>query len=408
MKILMATSSYPLFPGDGTAPFIEEIARRLAGRGHEIDIVLPAHPRLRGREIDSPGVRLHPFRYAPHPSLSVWGFAQSLQADVGFKWRTLAVTPFAAFATRRAFARAAAARRYDIAHAHWVIPNAALVAGIARRRGLPFVVSLHGSDIAVAERGPLFAAAARRAFQAAHCVTACSSDLKTRATALGAARDSTRVLPYGVDVEFFSPGGPGPDVRKRLGAGDGDVLVVAVGRLVEKKGFDKLIGAAAGLDHVSVAIMGDGDLEPELRARTRDSGARVFFAGRGSREDIRSALRAADVAVVPSVVDSRGNVDGLPNALLEAMAAGAPIIASQVGGIPDVARNGVEARLVPPGDVMALRVALAELRDDPTLRRRLGASARARAVQELTWPRLAAALEETYASARTLAESPRN
>ena len=71
MKVLMVTSSYPLFEGDGTAPFIEAIARSVAARGHQVDMILPAHPRLKRNE--EHGVRFFPFSYAPLPSLNVWG-----------------------------------------------------------------------------------------------------------------------------------------------------------------------------------------------------------------------------------------------------------------------------------------------------------------------------------------------
>jgi glycosyltransferase involved in cell wall biosynthesis len=89
-----------------------------------------------------------------------------------------------------------------------------------------------------------------------------------------------------------------------------------------------------------------------------------------------AALQAADVAAVPSVVDRAGNVDGLPNALLEALAAGRPVIASRVAGIPDVVTHGRDGLLVAPKDVAGLAAAVLRLRDDAALRARLGSAAR--------------------------------
>jgi glycosyltransferase involved in cell wall biosynthesis len=407
MRILMVTSSYPLFEGDGTAPFIEAIARGVAARGHEVDLILPAHPRF--TRPDEAGLRFFPFTYAPTSGLNVWGYAQSLNADRGFKWKTLAVAPFAALATRRAVRLRLASSSYDVVHAHWVVPAGVLASGPARAAETAFVVSLHGSDVFAAERNGLVGRAARRAFEAAGAVTACSSDLRDRAVTLGAAAERTRTVPYGVDAAFFGPAAsPSPDrrtaMRTRLGAKPSQTLVVAVGRLVEKKGFAHLIAAAGDAPDLHIAIVGDGDLESDLRARSLAARASVTLAGRFSRTQIRDALACADIAAVPSVIDSSGNVDGLPNSLLEAMAAGRAIVASRVAGIPDVVADGVEGVLVPQGDAAALRTALEALSKDRDRRERLGAAAVDRVNRDLTWDRVASTLEGCYVQAQTLAK----
>ena len=407
MKILMVTSSYPLFDGDGTAPFIEEIARGIVARGHRVDVVLPAHPKLR-REPET-GLRFFPFEYAPAPILSVWGYAQSLNADRGFRWKTLMVAPVAALATTRAVRRLLRLESYDAVHAHWVVPGGVLARRPAKSFARPFVISLHGSDVFAAERSRLVGRAAGRAFADAAAVTACSSDLRDRAIALGSIADRTRVVPYGVDVRFFGEGDPPSDsereaMRRRLGASPAQTLVVAVGRLVEKKGFTHLIEAVAGAPNLHVGLVGDGDLQRELESSAKASSASVTLAGRFSRSEIRDALRCADIVAVPSVVDSKGNVDGLPNALLEAMAAGKPIVASRVAGIPDVVTDGVEGVLVPPKSPEALRRALDHLVSNPSFASELGAAAARRVRRDLTWERVATTLEDCYVQAQALAK----
>lgn len=407
MKLLMVTSSYPLFDGDGTAPFIEEIARSVVARGHRVDIVLPAHPKL--RRADEPGLRFFPFSYAPHPSLNVWGYAQSMNADRGFKGKTLMVAPFAALATTREVRRRLESDSYDLVHAHWVVPGGVLSRRPAVAAGKPLVISLHGSDVFAAERSRLVGRAARRAFLAAGAVTACSSDLRDRAIALGARAGSTRTVPYGVDAAFFGSGGsladePRAAMRRRLGASASQTLVVGVGRLVEKKGFAHLIEAVGGGARLHVAIVGDGDLESHLEARARASQASVTLAGRFSRDETRDALQCADIVAVPSVVDSKGNVDGLPNVLLEAMAAGKAIVASRVAGIPDVVQDGVDGVLVPPGSASSIREALDRLAANADLRAELGEGAARRVARDLTWERVAATLEESYVQAQALAK----
>ncbi|HQZ18266.1 MAG TPA: glycosyltransferase family 4 protein, partial [Vicinamibacteria bacterium] len=153
-----------------------------------------------------------------------------------------------------------------------------------------------------------------------------------------------------------------------------------------------------------VAIVGDGDLQGELQARARESQASVTLAGRFSRTETRDALQCADIVAVPSVIDSKGNVDGLPNVLLEAMASGRAIVASRVAGIPDVVRDGVEGVLVPPADAGSVREALKRLAADGGLRAELGEGAARRVQRDLTWDRVAATLEESYVQAQALAK----
>jgi glycosyltransferase involved in cell wall biosynthesis len=197
-------------------------------------------------------------------------------------------------------------------------------------------------------------------------------------------------------------GGDAEAVRARLGAPPGAILVLALGRLVEKKGFAYLVDAAARVPGVHVALAGEGDLRTELAARTVTASAPVRLVGALDRDAVAAALAAADIVVVPSVVDRAGNVDGLPNVLLEAMAAGRAVIASRVAGIPDVVTDGVDGILVEEKDVAGLAAALARLAGDPALRQRLGAAARAMVARRLSWDQAARAFEESYAAAAAL------
>ena len=406
----MVTSSYPLFEGDGTAPFIEEIVRGVVARGHAVDVVLPTHPSLHRK--DEAGIRFFPFNYSPHRAFSVWGYAQSMNADRGFKWKTLLVAPFAALATRAAVSARLRAEQYDVVHAQWVIPGGALSRGPVVAHGRPFVISLHGSDVFAAERNRVVGRLARLAFEAAGAITACSSDLRVRAIMRGAPAGRTRTVPYGVDAGFFRQpersGEARRAMRTRLGADLHQTLVVGVGRLVEKKGFAHLIEAMTGMKEAHLALIGDGDLYADLRSLALARGASVTLAGRFSRHEVVDAFSCADIVAVPSVIDSRGNVDGLPNSLLEAMAGGKALIASRIAGIPDVVTDGVEGVLVPPGDPLALAAAIRSLASNPEMGARLGNAACLRASGDLTWERVAETLEECYVQAQTLAQRPRN
>ena len=245
---------------------------------------------------------------------------------------------------------------------------------------------------------------ARGALVAAARVTACSEDLRRRVIALGASAACARTVPYGVDVQAFGSAAAATDGfrRDRLGAPSASKLVLAVGRLVEKKGLGTLVEAAAGLGGTHVTIAGEGDLRARLAGQISVTAAPVTLAGGLDRKEVAAALALADVVAVPSVVDRAGNVDGLPNVLLEAMAAGRAVVASRVAGIPDVIVDGVNGLLVPPGDASALRAALGRLLGDEGLRAALGGAARETVVRRHGWEAAAGRFEECYAEAAAL------
>ena len=386
---------------------MEPIAKGIAARGHEVNIVAPWHPRWR-RAASEGNVHFHLFRYAPVPSLNVFGYAAALHADVRLRVSASAVAPCALAAGVRRARRVVRATRASIVHAHWVIPSGVIGAAAAQRR--PLVISLHGSDVFVAERHGLAGLAARAAFQRAAWVTACSHDLRSRAVRLGAPPDRTSVVPYGVDSERFKP-----DLHARragralLGLDDDIPLVLALGRLVEKKGFGYLIDAAALLTRdypaLRVVIVGEGDLDAALRARAATAGVadRVQLPGVVPQDAVPTLLAAADVAVVPSIHDEAGNVDGLPNTVLEIMASGTALVTTAAGGIGAVASDGHTARLVPERDPSALAEAIAGLFGQPSERADIGRRAREMVCREYSWARLSETFEGIYERVRASA-----
>jgi glycosyltransferase involved in cell wall biosynthesis len=181
--------------------------------------------------------------------------------------------------------------------------------------------------------------------------------------------------------------------------------VLALGRLVYKKGFSYLIDAAPAIlaahPEARIVIAGGGDLAGELTQQVAALGltGRVLLPGPVARDLVPLYFSGADVFALPSVVDQRGNVDGLPNALLEAMASGAAIVASDVAGVPLAVHDGENGLLVPQKTPGALAAAVIHLLDSPELRARYGAASRFRVEQDLNWEHVAEMFERLYASA---------
>jgi len=395
----MVTTSYPRFPGDSVGTFMEPIAKAIAARGHAVHLVAPWHPLVtRGAEED--GVRFHFYRYAPIRSLNVFGYAAAMRADVSMRGAAFVAAPLALAAGWREARRIARTYRATVMHGHWVVPGGVTAAAAAPH--LPLVVSLHGSDVYLAETFAPARAAARWAFRRAGMVTACSADLAARAVTLGADAARLVTVPYGVNVDRFRP-----DARVRaaeraeLGVGDSDPLVVAAGRLVRKKGFEYAVDAVASLPRVVLAIAGEGTLEGELRERARAQGVagRVKFLGNQTQDRVAGLFASADAILVPSVKDDSGNVDGLPNTVLEALASGVPLVTTRAGGIGSVVEDGRTALVVGERDAAAIAAAVARLLENPALAGRIGGAGRTLVEAQFGWGAAAARFDRAYTEA---------
>jgi glycosyltransferase involved in cell wall biosynthesis len=400
VNILSLTSSYPRYDGDPTAPFVESITRHVAALGHTMHVVLPENQAW-ARPASEGGVTFHSYRYSLRRSWTPWGYSESLERGVSVKPALFALAPVVALSAFRTASRLLARERFDLVHAHWVIPNGVIAALAARRSGLPIVVSLHGSDLAVSEKNAAFGRAARSAFARAAAVTAPSDDLLERARRLGA-REPLESIPYGADVQALTAApGEADRLRTRLGLTPERVVVAGVGRFIDVKGFSYLIDAVAAArpscPELHLVLVGDGDLREELEARARALGlsGSVEFPGIVGRDEIAAYFASAQIVVVPSV-HAHGLVDGLPNVALEAMAAGKPLIATKVGGLPQLVRDGENGLLVEEKDPAGLATAILSLANDPALRARLGERARAEIRDQRSWDVVARQFVEVF------------
>jgi glycosyltransferase involved in cell wall biosynthesis len=381
-------------------------------RGDRVTVLAP-HDAGLPPAWEAGGVEVITFRYAPRRA-EVLGYGRSLAADVRVRAGVAAVAPLYALAARRAVARQLQrrGRRFDLVHAHWLVPNGVVAAAAVRRGGSAaagppapaLAIGLHGSDVFLAERRGVRMLAGW-ALGRARLLTGSSPELVARACGLGFPAARARVIPYGVDTARFSPDPQRRQIwRRRLGIGAGAPLLLGVGRMAAKKGFGVLAAALpallAALPELHVVLAGDGDLLPELAAATAAWRERVHLPGAVLRDTLPDLYRAADLFVLPAVHDQRGNVDGLPNVILEAMASGLPVVASRISGIPLAVEDGASGLLVPERDAAALGAALLRLLGEGeaarAAARRMGERGRRKAEAELTWEAIAARHREAY------------
>jgi glycosyltransferase involved in cell wall biosynthesis len=384
----MLTSSYPRFPGDGTAPFVKSIAEHLVRQGHDVEVVVPYDSDV--RPMDTNGVHLHRFRYIWPNRLHIIGHARSLIADVHLRLSVVMLLPFFLIAGFLTLLRVTKQHKAQVIYVHWVLPNGLVAAWAAAIRKIPFVISVHGSDIYMAQRNWLFRMIARSIFRRASAVTACSPELRQAAIALSAP-EHTLLLAWGADPVMFHPPLHLLENRRTFGWKPSDLVVAALGRMVYKKGFNTLITALPEIvsqyPQVRLVFGGDGPLRGELASEADRLGVsnHVSFLGRIPWNQVQEFLASADIFVLPSVKDKYGNVDGLPTVLLEAMSCGTPVIASDIGGVTIVVENGRTGLLVPPGDARALANAIAAMAGDPLKRQAFGQAARHAIEEQFNW-----------------------
>lgn len=363
MKVVVVSGIWPPDVG-GPASHAPALADALREAGHDVEVVTTAD--------QEPERRPYPVRWV----------RRTLPAP----WRHLAV----------ALAVAKAARRSDRVYATTMIRRAALGATLARR---PLVAKLVADEVYERERragrfagtleefqdtaGGLRVRLLRRtrtgALRRAGHVLVPSAYLRRIALDWGLAPHRVTVVPNPAPELPTLP--PRDDARAALGI-SGPALGTA-GRLTAQKALGDALAALARVPDVELLVLGDGPERAALERRAEELGvaARVRFLGAGSRDDVVALFRAVDAALLTSAWEN------LPHTLLEALAAGTPVIATAVGGIPEVVVEGANGLLVPPGDVDAIASAIDRVVRDRPLRESLAANAAA-SVEELAEPRI--------------------
>lgn len=261
--------------------------------------------------------------------------------------------------------------------------------------GTRFAVSAHAVDVWTTPEREL-----RVKLRDAEVVMCCYQEAQRFLAGVLGGHTPVELAPHGVEIP------PDPPPRRE----SSPPMLLAVGRLIEKKGFDTLVRAAALLRdrglQFRLAIAGDGPLWPELQRLINelDVGDFVRLIGPLTHEELERHFASATAFVLPCRIAADGNRDGLPNTILEAMARGLPVVSTTLASVQEAIADQIEGLLVVPQDPAALAGALGRLLDDPALRERLGQAARARVVRDYDRdalaPRVFGALTEAGLIAR--------
>lgn len=393
--LLVLASTYPRWPADPEPGFVHELSRRLTER-YRVIVLCPHAPGAKPRETMD-GVEVVRYRYAPErweTLVNDGGIVTNLKRA---RWKLLLVPGFVlgqAWVAWRLMRR----ERVDVIHAHWLIPQGLIVALLQWLPGrrVPYVVTSHGADL-YALKGRLLDGIKRFVARRAAAATVVSSAMRERLAALGVPAAHIHVLPMGVDLsERFTPDPSVPRSQHEI---------LFVGRLVEKKGLRHLIAALPqvleGVPDAFLTIVGFGPEEAALRQQVHTLGlqAKVHFLGAVAQTRLPALYRRAALFVAPFVQAESGDQEGLPVALMEAVACGCPVVAGDVAGIEDLLGRMKPYICVDARNVGLLASRICEGLADPSM-----ALHRARVVlevasQRVDWNRIAGSYARLIAQA---------
>ncbi|WP_243337933.1 glycosyltransferase family 4 protein [Anaeromyxobacter soli] len=355
-RVAILTSLYPPSVG-GIQSHTFSLARALAARGAEVHVVTRRSPGCPAHAVEG---RLHVHRVGAPPGAP----------------GPLATLAYVAAAARRV---ASLRPRVDVVHAHQLLSPSSAALLLSALTGTPILLNPHAcgaiGDVGVLSATALGRLRLRATVARADAFVAISGPIHAELRAAGVPPERILSIPNGVDLERFRPAAAEERaaLRRALGLPAGP-LVVYAGRLSPEKGVDVLARAwprvVARLPEARLWMLGDGAERARLEELARREGVETSLALPGPVADVAPFLRAADAAVLPS------RTEGMPVALLEAMACAVPVVATAVGGSAEVLRDGVTGRLVPPERPGALADALVEALRDPA------AQERARAARE--------------------------
>lgn len=392
MRVCILTTSFPLYKGITIGTHVIEQARHLVKAGVEVLVIAPHHQGAPRYEFVD-GISVYRYRYMWPEKLQTLCYGAGIPANLKSSLWAKIQLPFLLLMIFLNTLKLA--RESDLIHAHWTLSGlAGVLSGKLMKK--PVIVMLH-HGISSLKGKPVIR------FVLEHADHVICNSSYTKAKVLDATRlEDCMVIPPGVDIQRFRPDADLSYFNKKTqDIPERCPIILSLGRFIELKGFNYLIDAMGLLDcepEPYLIIGGRGHLEEKLRRQVQDNGLinKVKFAGNIPFDNIHQYHAAADLFILPSVVDQDGNTEGLGVVLLEALACGTPCIASNVGGIPDIIKDGINGFLVGPGNSRELAGRITQLISDDKLRISMGEQGRLFVEKHFAWQEKASDLIRLY------------
>lgn len=388
MKICILTHTFPKSIKDSCAPFMHALSLGLKKNGHEVFVIAPYTKGINNEKFPYEFIT---YKYIWPKFLHMLGYSQTLKNGTSLKFSTYLLFPFYAIFTVLALINLARKEKLDIISSHWLLPNGFFAFIVSKLLKIPYIVSLPGSDVYLAKKNNVFGAIAKISANNASSIIADSPHFLEEILSLKVSPKKTEIIPYPVIVDKKKVSLRDINLlRKKLDVKSGNIVILAVGRLIYKKGFDYLIKAIPILvkkhKNITLIVVGEGDLKEELqnlilKLKVSDY---VKLVGNVNRSEIYNYYNLADIFVATSIKDENGNMDDQPVSLIEAMACGRPVVATNFPGIALTVKNGINGYLFPEKDLSSLISSLDKLISSKSLRIKMGKESKKIVLGELT------------------------
>lgn len=368
MRVLVLTHNYPRFSGDPAGAYVARLARAAAQAGASVRVIAP-HTRGTLEQEEQGRVMVQRYRYAP-VALERVGYRGNANRGLLRDPLTAIVVPLYLMRFRQVARRTVREFAPTVVHAHWWFPAGWVAAAL----GVPYVVTSHGSDARLFDRGASWRRAGRSVLIGAGAVTTVSRFLAADlARSVLELNGNVTVAPMPIDVEAFLAGSTTSKTQPPR--------ILYAGNLVASKGVDVLLRAVATLVHdraivCRLRVLGEGPERKPLETLARE--LRIVDSVEWSNFVPQQAMPAEYGASTITVLPTRGQAEGLGLTLVEALIAGSAVVATPAGGIPEVVQDGETGLLFRDGDATDLADKLALLLRDPALRTHLTQTGQAR------------------------------
>lgn len=391
MKIGVITSAYPEFSDDPHGIFVHRLMKEITRQGHEVHVLAPYANGKTKYTLEGINVErfnyFYPKRFQKLCGRS--GMIDNVKEGYLVKFQVLTFIFFNLVYSLRKL------KDMDIIHVQWPIPNGLGALFLKKIYRIPYINTIHGEEVYLSKRYHTLFALKRLVNNSTKTITNSSA---TRNSCLenGLEKRKIDIIPFGVDVNFYRP--------LEANKNENIFQVLSVGYLIERKGFEYLIKAIQEVlkKHVNVrlTIVGSGPLEKMLKylIKKLELKDNVKIMKNISDEELLHLYNFSDLFVLPSIVDSQGNTEGLGVVLLEAMACGLPVIGSDVGGIPDIIQDNETGLLVTQKESLELSGAILNLIENENLRKKLAINGYNRVRWKFSWEKIAEKYLKVYNS----------